>query len=224
MLEVEFVGSFGCDCEIAANLRRFYNTERALPFDWLIIPVTAIPQIIADNFDLRISPETVSAAPNSKFVIHAQSGIHFHHDFPQEAGAILKADWREHIPTVAAKYEALRRRWIDGLEQAQRAALFLNRTGGDPIFSKQPTDEARVQVYRDIAGALSERFPNTQITLAVSRSGIDPHLSFSHDNVEVVPMPIHDHSDATVGAEWKGSPSGWDEALSNLNVRYSAAA
>ncbi len=49
--------SLGYRCEVAHRIRTRFGDDRAMPFDWLITPLSSIPLMVEDEFR-QMSPRS----------------------------------------------------------------------------------------------------------------------------------------------------------------------
>ena len=133
----EFIASIGTNCEVAFNIRNTFAIEQAYPFDWWFTPVQAVAAILRDRFDLSVEESNLSHTTTPESVLNHKYGFLHHHDFPRGEGERVLPQWRDEIPTVAAKYRFLGDRFI----RRERG-----KGGFGPVHPERGWDASRLYV------------------------------------------------------------------------------
>lgn len=133
-LHVDRMISLGGRCEVAFQLRRIGTTDRAYPFDWWIMPLEALPRILAGGISSVFDASQLHKVPDyggraGIYSNHAGT-IHLHEFAHDEDGLALSI--AEISERLGNKYEALYGRMVD--DAAQGRTLFVRQylDGHDP--------------------------------------------------------------------------------------------
>lgn len=142
----------GVRCEVAYNLRRFFDFSTAYPFDWWITPTTALLAFLAkpDAGDLY-DPAKLELSARANSVRHV-SGILLFHEFKRDndvASKPVRPEWREALDKPRQRTAALTERFLG-----------LNAPGNRIAFVRQPG-----QATRQVLARLEALFPLAEWTL-----------------------------------------------------------
>ncbi|MBR0656636.1 DUF1796 family putative cysteine peptidase [Plastoroseomonas arctica] len=150
--------SLGGDCEVAWAIRHIFDQPQAYPFDWLVVPPTAVIAHLRNACAAMVNGAALEASAvhdanlgrDRHIVIDSATGTQFHHDFPDTP------EFRPHAPRVAEKYTAL------------AARLFALSAAGAPVLFVQKGQPAADDAA--LLAALDAYLPGTQARLLV----VDP--------------------------------------------------
>jgi hypothetical protein len=220
----EFIASIGTNCEVAFNIRNTFAIGQANPFDWWFTPVQAVAAILRDRFALDVTEGNLSHTTAPESVLNHKYGFLHHHDFARGEAERVLPQWRDQIPTVAAKYRFLADRFIAAGQRADTALLILNGDGAHRAYaSPRVLDES---VYAEIIAAAQDLFPRTRVTLAIFNGQSEPFdaalKAAEADPRILVAGPVMDYGDRMQGRLFAKSLLGWSEAL--IAVRNAASA
>jgi len=169
----EFI-PIGVNCDPSLYLRSRGLRQTAFPFDWAVVPMQSVIELIANDFSGFLDPESVIFLPPTKRLLISEDGSHleisndiitpvvcaryrilFPHDFP-EAGAKVFGE-------VRAKYS----RRIEKLEKLLRSdteVVFVCSTAPLNDWQREQYDKASVtaapshlDAWQDKLGALMTR-------------------------------------------------------------------
>jgi len=129
--------SLGGDCEVAWAIRHVFDQPEAYPFDWLVIPPSAVIAHLRSGCAEMVAGAALSALAvhdanierERHIVIDAATGTQFHHDFADTP------DFLPQLPQVRAKYAALGAR-LFALNAAAQPVLFVQK--GQPAVEDAP--------------------------------------------------------------------------------------
>jgi hypothetical protein len=213
--------SLGTNCEIAFNIRRTFETDRAYPADWWITPIESVANIIRSRFDVSITVDNLEMAFNGSSVLNRQYGIIHHHDFPRDSSGKIAAEWQEKIPTVRQKYEYLAARFFDDVCGVDDMIFAINRDGGHTRH--QRSDAPLSRHYSEIADALEASFPNLRFRLAIfNATDAGAFQACANDRRLLLAPQIIDYGDRENNepGHFACSLKGWRESLEAVVADY----
>lgn len=226
-IERDLIVSLGSNCATAYNLRHFYGIERTGLFDWMITPVSCLPNLIRKRFalvdgDFRDDLVRVEL-PAKDSILHAPTGIILHHAFARDKRDRISWKWRFEARSVANKFKFLGERMNRWMSEASHPALFINGDGFHEALSPDAVKQiGDPDVYTRIIDEMRETYP-----------GADPLFCIVNGHGEAVDRVRHrpDVRVVTVGnrGDWHegfeghfaGCETAWREALTPLRIRPS---
>lgn len=223
-VESDLVVSLGTNCEIAFNLRHFYGIERTGLLDWVITPLSSLPDLIRSRFALVDDGFSDSLLrverPGNDSVLHAPTGILLHHAFTRDENDRISPDWRSEINDVANKFRFLGDRMNLWLSEAKSPALFINREGLHN-FADQETVERSCDsdIYNRIISAIYDTYPRATPSFCLI-NGRESSIERVQHRPDVRVATCFDRGDWHEGIEghYAGCKTGWREALEQLHV------
>lgn len=220
-IQSDLVLSFGTNCEITYNLRKFFGVESAGLFDWMITPISALPGLIERGFEFSTArfPEDcrhVRFRDGGDSVLHMPTGILLHHAFSRDADGKIVEFWRDEIPSVIEKHAFLGARMAEWLSRSKRAVIFVNKTGKHEFVDKSSDERS----YQKIIAALERKFPTNDFIIVFTNPVPDAIGAVTDDNrVRSIDVQhLGKWHDGVVG-HFAGCSEGWREALSSLKIR-----
>ncbi|RAS23412.1 DUF1796 family putative cysteine peptidase [Paraburkholderia bryophila] len=208
-LVVDRVVSLGSNCELTANLRRYFKADRTYPFDWWITPLDSITQLLETEFDGLFNPENLQVSTDGQTVICRKFNLLHHHDFSRdEQGKVIPA-LAEQLPGLREKFLSLKNRFMS--DCATGRVLFVrNRSVFDSNLVAQEPDSD--ESFRSLFKLLCKLFPQADITLLVTNVGKKGAL----DDGRILFDEMTNYGDAD---DYTVSPKGWDELFARQRIR-----
>ena len=207
--------SLGYRCEVAHQIRTRFGDERAMPFDWLITPLSSIPLMVEEEFRHMIDPawlepaEVVRRGRVVTTVVNRRYQVLIPHEFPQDAARSLAPDWREHLPQARAKWEFLAERWRSAMATEQ-PILFVRR-GGDVRLPDKALMPTSARGHLEVLAAL--RSVARDCRLLVVDAGCDlGGTGILTDSLETAGADDVAEDDET----WSGPPQAWARVLDRV--------
>jgi hypothetical protein len=204
---VTTVVSLGGHCQVAWQIEHRFGFRINSPFDWLVTPLTAIGEILADD-GARLG-QRVRVMFDGEAAICGHYGVAYQHEFPRDAERrvlISEADLAKCRAKFAHKYDAFVRRLSTSSE-----VLFV-RLGGhlDEAFVSPYRADPRPLTTEDLNGlcaVLAKRFPHLSFRLAMvtlpkfTKLAVDPaRLDPRVHLFEIADDP---------GPKWAGKIASW---------------
>lgn len=194
----------GANCRVTQNLRRHFDYAESFPFDWWILPLPALLDVLASDFDLDrlYDPSDMDRVGDVHgahlYVRHRSLGIHFAHEFPRMPAAVAEAvAWEDHVqkPRERMRYLAAKLRG-------------LNRAGHSILFVRSCLTENR-EFPRDTGDDLAKL--REQLARQFHHAAIDLLPVSPTDAIDgVATLTIDDRSEG-----WKGDFALWSAALAS---------
>jgi len=208
---VDHIVSLGSNCQVAHNLRRYFNFSTAYPFDWWISGASGVVKVL-DGYETNdlYSPASLIfqaiGANDRAVVLNKDLGISFNHEFPRDRkqpGSPVLESYASHLPAAMERTDALTRRLFS-----------LNRRGLRLLFVRRALrhEQADVNEYRALLETLSKRFSNVLFGLLMVNATLTKAQLGDAENLNI-------HSDRSFG--WKGDPAAWDIGLAPLGITLS---
>lgn len=121
--------SLGPNCRNTWNLRKYFNFDRAYPFDWWITPAKSMLKMINPAFDFRLKKEDLlvtGLATNGKnSVYNRRLNLLHHHDFNRIEEVVQEVIDKD-VERLEEKYRFLFSRMKSDFAQATRPLAVLN--------------------------------------------------------------------------------------------------
>ncbi|MEO8504760.1 MAG: hypothetical protein ABI609_12750 [Acidobacteriota bacterium] len=205
----------GLSCRVTYQVRRYFRSAVAYPFDWWVSPLPGLAAYLAQLDPQRIyGPGALREIFEDGRLIALENrefGVRPFHEFPRRRdGAVSVVDegWREHLPVAAAKHEERLDRLL-ALDSPDNRVLFVrHRFDVDSgRVAEQPAIDA-------LWASLCQTFRRCEVNLlmiqipgiAVPRS--DRCWSLTIDDLPAAPPEA-----------WRGADSAWDAGLRSLRLR-----
>lgn len=200
--------SLGYRCEVAYQIRRRFGVHQALPFDWLITPLSSIARMVEEGFSHMADPVCLEPIDLERYgrieqgVLNTRYNVVMRHDFRETEDLRLLPGWRDEIPDVAAKWAHLARRWEECLTSG-KAITFVRRAGNISIVNGDSLPTKASQ-YHDLFDLLRKRAPRSRFIVA------DPHCDLNGNDILVgdigAPSALFGREAADA---WKGPSRKW---------------
>ena len=242
------VVSLGYRCDVAYQIRAHFGVEAAMPFDWLVTPLTSISLMLEEGFSHMADPEWLEPFETTRrgrpFVCmtNRRYQVLMSHEFPVGADQSLAPDWRRHVPEVAAKWAHLSDRWRRTIE-CDAPIAFVRRGGHlslqHPMASSQeaggengsgidPIVNDAVLETRRAEAALTLTPPDAyrDLLCALRRAAptcqllvIDPGCDLRDSDILTATVGLSGPADWPNSSDyWKGPPSAWRRALNLIGA------
>jgi len=204
--------SLGYRCETAYRIRRHFGVDHALPFDWLITPLGSIAPMVAERFSHMADERYLEPIELHRFgrieqgVLNTRYNVVMRHDFRETKDLRLAPDWRDDIPSVAAKWAHLAERWRQCMTSG-KTITFVRRAGHVSLVDGRclPTEAGD---YHDLFDFLRAQAPRCRFVIA------DPTCDLEGEDICVgtigTAVPTRWGDPAAV---WKGPAGKWRKLL-----------
>lgn len=158
MYNADLIFSLGPNCRNSFNIRRYFNTERAYPFDWWITSAKSVLHMLEPAFRFSVSREDLflSRPDHHNSAYNRKLNLLHHHDFPRSwanglPGVILEIR-DEDIENINQKYQVLFDRMLYSIRSSANPVAIINGTssGFKPIWEGFETNP-------DLNGPISTR-------------------------------------------------------------------
>lgn len=212
--EVTHVVPLGMSCRVTYQLRTYFRSDAAYPFDWWISSMGGItrylknpdPHRIFSTGDLyeQIQDGWIHAIASRKF------GFQLFHEFPRQKEApamrVVSPNWRDHIAMVRSKHTQRLQRLLD-LDRRENTILFV-RDKLD-VCDHEALFQNRVE---DLWFTLKARWPHANIKLVLINV---PH--FTPPCKQVLRLTFDD-SPGDPPEAWRGNEQQWATAFESLSI------
>ncbi len=204
----------GLSCRVTYQVRLYFGSATAYPFDWWLSPLDGLTRYLADPHPDRIyAPEALAEKVVDgwvKTIVAPEFGFELFHEFPRRKEAppmrVVAPDWREHIAVARSRHVHLLERLLS-LDRRGNRILFVRHRSG--VESVDP--DARQAV---------ERLWQTLLTLWPSA---DIHLLL----VNLPPFELPDERILRVDFDdppgpppeaWRGDPERWSASFASAGI------
>ena len=125
--------SLGPNCKNTWNLRNYFGSERAYPFDWWTTPAKSMLQMIEEGFEFHVRREDLFLSPTTEHntVYNYKYNLLHHHDFPRTWGeypGVIFSVTRSDIKAINRKYTFLFNRLFHDVKQAEKPIAVVNHS------------------------------------------------------------------------------------------------
>jgi hypothetical protein len=219
-VEVTHVVPLGMSCRVTYQLRTYFRSDAAYPFDWWISSMGGItrylknpnPQRIFSTEDLyeQIEDGWIHAIASRKF------GFQLFHEFPRQKEVppmrVVSPSWREHISEARSRHEVRLQRLLD-LDDPRNTILFV-RDKLD-IFDDEAPFQDRVD---DLWLTLKARWQHARIRLLLINvpNFMPPCQQVQHLKFDDLPGEPPE--------AWRGNDAKWAAAFASLGLPASTDA
>jgi hypothetical protein len=125
MNDPDLVVSLGPSCRNTWNIRDYFQTQYALPFDWWITPVKSMLRMLDHDFSLNVVRDDLCITENGGSVYNRRLNVLHHHDFDR-VGPHVKVITDEGIEKLNSKYTYLFARFRRDIASSERPLAVLN--------------------------------------------------------------------------------------------------
>lgn len=203
----------GLSCRVSHQVRAYFGSTTAYPFDWWFTPIDGLIRYLSDPDPDRVfSPgalDELVVDGHVNTVVAPEFGFLLFHEFPRQniglPATVVAPDWRDHIPKLRARHA----RRLDRL-------LALDRPGRRILFVRDRLDvdgkgaEAAAESVARLWSTLSSRWCRAEIELLLVNIPCDvriPQPGVRWVDFEDVP------GDTPEG--WRGDSTGWARAFAS---------
>ena len=210
---VDRVVSLGANCEAVCNIRSYYRSERAFPFDWWITPYNALIALLKSRFEGLLDPHNLVVTDDMRSVRCNRFNILHHHDFLRDKDGKIVIDIEPQIQSLREKYKFLIDRFYQEC-QTGRTLFVRNRTGFDPNLIPDSDDifEERILNLHELLATI---FPKATIYLMSTNVG----KRGSSEKKDIIWDEITNYHDAN---DYRISPRGWTELFDRQGFKLEA--
>lgn len=212
--EFDHIIGMGGHCQTAFQIRRYFDLDRAYPFDWWVTPTIGLVELLETGFEdifredyIKIVQETTGPA-----VTCSRYHLMHYHDFDEAKinDAFSPYLVRQLCERNNSKFAYL----ITRLLNLSGDVLFIRHANGwtefdDRVCQFDPSLIQRFQV------AINKLLPNVNVTLLIlndfnSEQGLDgQYTDWLYTSVV----------DAHGETGWSGSDKGWDDLFNHHKIR-----
>lgn len=210
----------GLSCRVSYQVRAYFESTKAYPFDWWLTPIDGLTRYLSDPDPDRVygtgALDELVVDGHVTSVVAPEFGFQLFHEFPrQDVGLptrVVAADWRDHVPEQRARHV----RRLDRL-------LALNRPGRRILFVRDRLDvdgrgtETAAESVAKLWSTLSNRWSRAEIELLLVNVPCDVRI----------PQPcvrwvdFEDVREDTAEG-WRGNSTGWAHALASREAQMSS--
>ncbi len=205
----------GQTCRVAYQVRTYFATATAYPFDWWVTPLGGLTRYLADA-----DPDRVYRADRlalrvvdgwARTVFAPDLGFELFHEFPRQqvAGPVREVapDWQEHIAAARARH-------VQRLERLLR----LDRPGNRILFVRnrfdlETHDESAQAAVERLWSVLRARWATSETWLLLVN--LPP---FAPPDERILRLDFEDPPGAPP-EEWRGDPTRWAAGFAALGLR-----
>jgi hypothetical protein len=158
----------GLSCRVSYQVRAYFGSTTAYPFDWWRTPIDGLTRYLSDPNPDRVygtgALDELVVDGHVTSVVAPEFGFRLFHEFPrQDVGLparVVVPDWRDHVPKLRARHA----RRLDRL-------LALDRRGRRILFVRDRLDvdgrgvEAAAESVAKLWSTLSNRWSRAEIEL-----------------------------------------------------------
>ncbi len=115
------VVSLGSNCEVTWNIRNYFHTSIAYPFDWWMTPFNSLLMLLDDRFSGLFDANNIWVPEDCGTVVDTYYNIMYHHDFPRtQDGLVDKNKVESQLDELKQKYAFLSHRFLQDLAGKHR--------------------------------------------------------------------------------------------------------
>ncbi len=217
-LRFSHVVPLGLSCRVTYQVRRYFRSASAYPFDWWISPLAGLASYLADPDPERIYGEkalaerTLDGAVSTIYV--PELGFELFHEFPRcrAAGdpgqvAPVAPGWREHVAAARAKHTQRLERLL-GLDRAGNRVLFVRHK-----LDLEPASGDPGRAIAALQEALAARFAAAQVHLLLVNVPAPVELGPRSQSLSFEDPP------GPPPEAWRGEESRWAAAFAAAGFR-----
>lgn len=198
----------GLSCRLTHQVRRFFGTGIAYPFDWWISPLPGLARYLADPDPERIYSrdrlEEMNVDGRVVAIRSVEFGIELFHEFPRTRSvvggnevSVVAADWPDHVSAARDKHSTRLQRLLDA-DQPGNRILFIRHKAGADAASLAEADA--VGALRDI---LRARWPAARVELMLVNVPVRGSLPAGIRSISFEDRP------GSAAEEWQGDSERW---------------
>jgi hypothetical protein len=210
----------GLSCRVSYQVRSYFGSSIAYPFDWWLTPIDSLNSYLSDPDPDRVygagALDEVVVDGHVTSVVAPEFGFLLYHEFPREdAGLptrVVAQGWRDHVPEQRARHA----RRLERL-------LALNRPGRRILFVRDRLDvdgkgaETATESVAKLWSILSNHWSRAEIELLLVNVPCDARIA--HPCVRWVDFEDV-REDSPEG--WRGSSAGWVRAFASREAPTSS--
>lgn len=203
----------GLSCRVAYQVRLFFGSEIAFPFDWTLTPLEGLVRYLdvldPDRIYSETALEEVVVAGRVTALQSREFGLQPYHEFPRHREgevSVVSPGWRQHLG-VARERHARRLERLRGLNAAGQRILFVRH--------KLDADPQRRDAQRPVEAlweVLRRQWRRADVRLLlVNLPPIDP------PSRRVLQLRFEDRP-GTGPEAWRGDTGRWQSAFASLGL------
>ena len=203
----------GLSCRVSYQVRTYFGSMIAYPFDWWLTPIDGLTRYLADPDPDRVFGEgalhEVVADGHVRSIVAPEFGFDLYHEFPrQDVGLptrVVAADWRAHVPKQRA-HHARRLQGLLALDRPDRRILFVR----DRLDVDGKGTDAADESVSSLWNMLSSRWSRAEIQLLLVNVPCDARTL----DPRVRRADFEDVREDTAEG-WRGNSAGWTRAFAS---------
>ena len=208
----------GLSCRVTHQVRRFFGTGIAYPFDWWISPLPGLARFLANPDPERIYSrhglEEMNVDGRVVAIRSVEFGIELFHEFPRARAvvggnevSVVAADWPDHVAAARDKHGSRLQRLLDA-DQPGNRILFMRHGAGADATSLAEADD--VGALRDI---LRAGWPAARVELLLVNVPIRGRLPADVRLISFEDRP------GPASEEWQGDSERWAAGFAAEQLR-----
>lgn len=208
-MEIATVIPLGSRCRLTHNLRQHFGFSRGYPFDWYILPLHGLVEILQGGLDAAAiyDPAALKARRDASgridHIHNRRFGIKHEHDFPKRKEEGVLPGWETLIPKAAARFAALAGRLRETPPE-----------GGTVLFVREFLKHDQPEALAVLRAELALLQPEGGFRL-LAVNYPDGSVPAGIETLQVTEQP---------GFGWRGDPDAWSAALGSTGYRLRKAA
>ena len=206
----------GLSCRVSYQVRTYFGSTTAYPFDWWLTPIDGLTRYLSDPDPDRVygagALEELVVGGHVTTVVAPEFGFQLYHEFPrQDVGlptSVVAPGWRDRV----SKQRVVHARRLDrllALNRPDRRILFVR----DRLDTDGKSDDAAAESVAKLWSTLASRWSRAVIELLLVYVPCDvrtPEPRIRWASFEDV------RGDTAEG--WHGNSAGWTRAFTSLHV------
>lgn len=120
----DLVFSAGPYCRSAFHVRRLFDRQEALPFEWWVTPASSMQRMLQPEYRFSLTPEQIFLTHSAQAALNSRDLIlHLHDLVRAPTGELSTANLENQLEQINAKYSFLFERLRNRLQDAHRCLL-----------------------------------------------------------------------------------------------------
>lgn len=211
----------GVSCRVTHQVRVFFGTGIAYPFDWWISPVAGLTRYLVNPDPAQVYGEGCLEERFEDGLVVAIRSKHFgaemFHEFPRiqvssrgRRVSTVAPGWQEHAARAQEKHSARLQRLL-ALDDRSNRLLFVRHK-----FAADPAAVAPTQDIADLWAVLHSRWPSARVDLLLVNVPVQGRLPRGVRSVVIDDLP------GPTPEEWQGDHQHWRTAFAGQDLRLGA--